>query len=416
MRIGMLTQWFDPEPGPAAVPGVLARELRAAGHEVAVLTGFPNYPDGRIHDGYRQRLRDATRVDGVHVTRVPLYPHHSAAALGRVANYGSFAASATVLGAGALAGADAVWVYNSPVTVSLPLLTHTRGGRVPYFLHVQDLWPDSLTQSGMLPGGSVGRGVERVVERVVRLTERRAAVVGVLSPGVRDLVLERNPDLDPDQVVHAPNPTDERLFAAATGPVPDALADAPWRSGFALMYAGAMGSAQGLETVVEAASQLRDRDDVHVVLVGDGNARVGLEDRARRQDLHNVHFVGRVPKESVPAYLRTAAVQLVSLADAEFLRYTVPSKIPTLLASGVPVLGHVAGESARLLGEAGAGPVVRSGDADGLVRAIRELSELGPDRLAALGSRGRQYYEQHLSARACASVVSSALAEAAGAA
>lgn len=245
MRIGILSQWFDPEPGPASLPGVYAREFIASGHDVSVLTGFPNYPTGRIYEGYRLCRRRRERRDGAAVTRVALYPSHNASALGRISNYASFAVSATASGGSALRGADAVWVYNSPVTVGLPLLWHTKAGRTPFFLHVQDLWPDSLIESGMMPRGRLGRLASVAVDRVVRLTERQAAIVGVSSRGMREVILERHPRVDPSKLVYAPNPTNEELFRPAAV-VRDELGLPVEEAGTVeLMYAGAIGEVQG---------------------------------------------------------------------------------------------------------------------------------------------------------------------------
>jgi glycosyltransferase involved in cell wall biosynthesis len=374
----MLTQWFDPEPGPASLPGVYAREFVRRGHAVHVLTGFPNYPDGVLFPGYRIRPRVREKVQGVDVTRVALYPNHSASALGRAANYSSFALSATVAGGDALRGADAVWVYNSPVTVSLPLLAHTRGGRTPVFLHVQDLWPDSLIDSGMFPSGRIGAAAAAVVRAIVRATERQAAVIGVSSRSVRDLIVERHPGLDERKIIYAPNPTDEGRFRPAAE-LREELGIQERFSGVAeIMYAGAVGEVQGLDTLVDAAGLLRDRDDIRITIVGDGISRDRLERRAKEFALSNVSFLGRVPQASVPELIARASVQLVSLGSSRFLSYTTPSKISSLLASEVPIIGHIEGDGARLLEDAGAGVVVTPGDAEALASAISGIADGGP--------------------------------------
>ncbi|MCL3862920.1 glycosyltransferase family 4 protein [Actinotalea sp. K2] len=406
MRIGMLSQWFDPEPGPAAIPGVLARELARTGHTVSVLTGYPNYPLGTVYPGYTQRWREVSRpAPRISVTRVPLHPSHDGSALGRSMNYASFALSAST--SGALRGADALWVYNSPVSVSLPLLLHSRYGRVPYFLHVQDVWPDSLLESGMFPGGAAGRVAARVIDGIVRLTERRAAVIGVISPGVRDLILERHPSADPAKIIYVPNPTDESLFRPTNRVGGDGQDDgagvdvAPDRP-FTVMYVGAIGDVQSLETLLDAAEILAGHDHLRFAVVGDGIARDRLETDARRRGLSSVTFHGRVPKESVPALMASADAQLVSLAASPFLRLTTPSKIASLLASEVPVIGHLDGDGARLLRESGAAVTAAAGDASALASAVLAMHDVGPAGRRAMARRGRRYYEQHLTAQVTA--------------
>jgi colanic acid biosynthesis glycosyl transferase WcaI len=387
----MLTQWYDPEPGPAAIPGVIARELVARGHEVRVLTGFPNYPTGRVHDGYRQSVRSRRRQDGVDVIRVPLHPSHDRRRLGRVANYLTFALSAATLGAGALSGVDGVWVYNSPATVSLPALIAGRGGRVPIFLQVQDLWPESLVESGMMPGGIPGRVISRAVEGVVRTMEERSAVIGVSSPGARRVIADRHPGIPASAIIDAPNPADETLFrprrrARVPGP-------------FTVMYAGALGEVQGLDAVVDAAEVLRDDPDLRFVLVGDGIARERLRRDIHRRGLSNIELADRVEPSRMRDRMLEADVHLVTLADRPFLRTTTPSKISSLLASEVPIIGALAGDGATLITRSGAGVVVPP--ADGAALAAAAVRMRGAD-LPAMAAWGRSYYDRHLSAAAAA--------------
>ncbi len=405
MKIGILSQWFDPEPGPASLPGVYAREFIASGHDVSVLTGFPNYPTGRIYDGYRVSRRHRERRGGAAVTRVALYPSHNASALGRISNYASFALSATASGGSALRDADAVWVYNSPVTVGLPLLWHTKAGRTPFFLHVQDLWPDSLIESGMMPGGRLGKLASVAVDRAVRLTERQAAIVGVSSRGMREVILERHPRIDPSKLVYAPNPTNEELFRSAALVRDELGLPVEGVEKVELMYAGAIGEVQGLDTLLDAAAMLREHSHIQFSIVGDGISRERLERRAASEDLHNVRFLGRVAQAAIPELIARAHIQIVSLAAAPFLAYTTPSKISALLASGVPIIGQLSGDGARLIRDSGAGAAITPGDASGLCATIVEMVEGGPPLWAKLGAAGRAYYETNLSARATASTI-----------
>ncbi|TQL48630.1 glycosyltransferase involved in cell wall biosynthesis [Homoserinimonas aerilata] len=409
MKLGVLSQWFDPETGPAALPGVFSREFMAAGHEVSVLTGFPNYPNGEIYPGFRQRLRHRSNVDGIDLTRVPLYASHNSSAIRRIANYTSFAASATLLSRGALAGVDAMWVYNSPVTIGLPLRWHSHGGGVPYFLHVQDVWPDSLIESGMFPGGAVGKIADNVIRRMVRAAERRATVVGVISQGVRELILERNPRLDPAKIVYVPNPTDETLFVPAPELRRQGFSELD-QDHFTLMYMGAIGDVQGLETLLDAAQILMgSAPHVRFELVGDGIARDRLEREAAIRQLDNVVFRGRVAKDDVPAVMASSDAQLVSLADSPFLRLTTPSKISSILASEIPVIGAIAGDGAATLLASGAAFVVDPGDGEALADAVERMARLSTSDRERMGRRGREFYEENFSAAAAAEKIVSSL-------
>lgn len=408
MKIGMLSQWCQPETGGAQLVGVYAREFVKQGHQVRVLTGFPNYPDGVLYPGYKMRPRSCEWDGGVRIDRVALYPNHSSSAIGRFLNYASFGLSATTLGAGVLREADAVWVFNHPITVSLPLLTQTRMGKVPYFLHVQDLWPDSLLESGMFPRGRVADYASRLISAVVRFTESRAAVVGVISPSVRELIMERHPKLNSDKIVYVPNPTNELLFRPVSL-IREEMDSETDPDVVEVMYAGAIGELQGLDTLIDAASILRDRRDIRITLVGDGVSKARLEHKAAELGLKNVRFTGRVPQEEIPLMVARADIQLVSLASSPFLAYTTPSKIPSLLASEVPIIAQLEGDGASLIRESGAGRVVRPGNAEELADAIQHLADVGEATRAAMGRSGRQYYEANLAAQAAAAKIIDAL-------
>ncbi|MDI9628066.1 MAG: glycosyltransferase family 4 protein [Acidobacteriota bacterium] len=408
MKLGILTQWYDPETGPASLPGVYAREFIKQGHQVKVLTGLPNYPEGKLYPGYEMCWRSHEVRDEVPVRRVALYPNHSESAVGRILNYTSFGVSATLLAGRPFRDADAIWVYNSPITVALPMLAHSGFGRTPVFLHVQDLWPDSLVESGMLPSGQLSRQVARLVAAIVRFTERRASVIGVISPSVRELILERNPALDASRIVYVPNPTNEQLFHSAES-LRSKLRVSRSLDVVEVMYAGAIGEVQGLNTLIDAAELLCHRHDIKITVVGDGISRGRLEQRAVRRRLTNVEFVGRVPQDEIPELIARADIQLVSLAANPFLAYTTPSKIPSLLASGVPIVAQLEGDGADLLRQSGAAQVVRPGHPEDLARAISDVADSGPGRWAEMGRSGRRYYERHLSAQTAATRITDAL-------
>ncbi|AZQ76777.1 glycosyltransferase WbuB [Flaviflexus ciconiae] len=398
MRIGMLSQWYDPETGPAALPGVYAREFTRLGHDVSVLTGFPNYPEGRLYPGYRMRARTRESLGNVQLTRVPLYPNHSRSAVGRAVNYSSFSLTSSLFAGDALRDIDAMWVYNSPVTVALPMLIHSRLGRIPVFLHVQDLWPDSLVDSGMFRDGRVGDVITRLISYIVRLMERRAAVIGVISKGVRDLILERNPRVDPSRIVYVPNPTNEDLFRPSRLIRVEEGIELD-KDKMNVMYAGAIGDVQGFDTLIEAASMLSSRADIKFTIVGDGIKKRELEAKARKLGLDNIEFLGRVPQSQVPTLMAKAHIHLVSLAANDFLRFTTPSKIPSLLASEVPIIAQIEGDGARMIEASGAGKVVAPGDAAALADTVQQISDLSELERNMLAASGREYYEQNLSAK-----------------
>lgn len=213
LRIGLLTQWYNPEPGPAALPGVLARGLAERGHEVQVLTGFPNYPSGYIAAGYAVRRRLVEVAGGVTVTRVALYPSHDGSTTRRMLNYGSFGASAMVNGLGSLRGLDALWVNYSPVTVGGAQLLARAALGVPSVVHVLDLWPDTLFAGGFANEGRFGSLVHRGLNAWCGAMYRAASSVAYISPGVGQVLQSRG--VAAEKLHYVPMWADEEVFRPA---------------------------------------------------------------------------------------------------------------------------------------------------------------------------------------------------------
>ena len=188
MEIGVFSQWYEPEPAP--IPSVLARELGKRGHSVKVLTGFPNYPQGRIYDGYRMAWRHDSMVSGVPVRRVALVPSHGPSTVGRLANYGSFATTAALWGTGFLKGVDGLWVSNSPPTVGLPTWIIKARYRPRVVLHIMDVWPESLVASGF---GSIlkWRWLDRALDQWLSATYRTADSIACSSRTQIELLARR---------------------------------------------------------------------------------------------------------------------------------------------------------------------------------------------------------------------------------
>ena len=393
MRIGMLTQWFPPEPGPAALPGDLARELVARGHEVEVVTGFPNYPAGEIAPGYRMRARLVEDLDGVRVTRVPLYPSHDASSVRRLANYGSFATSAAALGVPtAFRGLDALWVNYSPVTVALPMLLTRALRHTPALVHVLDLWPDTLSATGFGGAGLVSRSALRGAEAACNAMYRSAARVAYISPGVGAVLAERG--VPADKLAYAPMWADESLYRprAAPAPRPHGLAD----DRIALVYAGTLGRAQGLEPLIRACAEVRDLP-LTCLVAGSGVDEERLRGLARDLDTSNVEFLGRLPASDMPDLMAAGDLNYISLNDDPLAAVTMPSKVQAVMASGKAILASLTGDAAGVVHEADAGWVTRPGDVAGLVASLRSVVAAGREELAHRGARARAYYEREFS-------------------
>jgi len=388
MRVGLLTQWYDPEPGPAALPGVLARGLAGRGHDVQVVTGFPNYPTGEVAPGYQVSRRLDEELDGVSVRRVALYANHGSSAVRRLANYASFGASATVSGIDALRGVDALWVNYSPITVGWPMWAARYGLKVPSVVHVLDLWPDTMLAGGFAEGGRAFRAAEAGLNAWCNAIYRAASSVAYISPGVGD-VLERR-GVSPEKLAYVPMWADENIFRPSTTDLRTELGIPD--DAIVLLYAGALGEAQGLTTLIEACAKVDD-PRFRCLIAGSGISESSLRERADELGAANVRFLGRLPQVQMTALMATGDFNYVGLRPHALSAITMPSKTQAGLAAGRALLVAAEGDVATAIRESGTGFTAGPGDAAAIAEAIRSACSLGRDGLRTMGTRAFSYYQ-----------------------
>lgn len=396
MRILLLSEWFDPEPFYRGL--WFANKLMALGHSVQVLTGFPNYPGGRLYNGYPMRPYMRETMNGVPVVRVPLYPSHDGSSVKRVATYASFAATAALLGGALVERPDVIYAYHPPGTVGLAAVWLSATKRVPLVYEVHDMWPDTLLASGMF-GSRIGF---RLVENAMSMVYRAADRIIVLSPGFKRLLCSRGVPEHKIDVVYNWSP-DENAWssdgnAGANASIVETTAAQRSRTTFEVLFAGNLGKAQGLDAVLDAAAIVgRVRGDVRFVFVGWGIDKDRLQDRARQLGLSNTEFRPPVPRENMAPVLAQADALLVHLRDDPLFAITIPSKTQSCLMAGRPVIMAVRGDAARLIARAKAGVVCEPENPEDIARAVLHLREMTPELRAAMGEAGRRYYWRHLS-------------------
>ena len=382
LRILVFSQHFWPE---SFRINDVAQSLHAAGHEVTVLTGQPNYPGGQVFKGYRAAASGVERWDGIDVHRVPLLPRGVNSARRLVLNYLSFIFSSALCGAWRLRGLrfDVIFVYaSSPLlqAIGATVLAKLKGCAIVTW--VQDLWPESLQATGYIRNA---RALS-IVAAVVRGIYKRQDLVLVQSPGFVEPVRALAPATLPVRV--HPNPSERQPDDHA----PPALMLPP---GFNIVFAGNLGKAQALDAVLDAATRLRDLDGVRFVLVGSGQRSEELAMLVGSRGLLNVMLPGRYLPAQMPAILAQAQALLVSLVDDPAMALTVPSKIQSYLAAGKPVIAALHGDGARVVKEAGAGIACAADDGLALAQAVRRLHAMSSTELAAMGEAGRRYHDAH---------------------
>jgi glycosyltransferase involved in cell wall biosynthesis len=360
-----------------------ARALARAGHEVSVVTSYVQHKERTVPERYRGRRIVREREDGLDVWRTYSTPGYGRDMRSRIASYGTFAWWSAV--AGVRAPRPDVVVASSP---SLPsaaaaaAVARARGAR--FLLEVRDLWPESAVAMGLI-------GDRRAIAAARRLESycyRRADRIVALTEGIRDGLLEHG--VPGSKIVLITNGVDLEIgngARPAAAPVPD--------DAFVAMYVGAHGTYSALETVLEAADELRDAPEVRLVLVGNGDRKPALVDAARRRGLANVAFVDPVPKREVPSWLARADACVLPYQDNPLFAGALPNKAFDYLGAGRPIVASApAGELTRMVERAGCGLAVPPEDGPALAGALRRLAS---DREAArrMGESGRRYALDH---------------------
>ncbi|MDG4757949.1 glycosyltransferase family 4 protein [Micromonospora sp. WMMD710] len=401
MKIGILSYHFPPEP--AFIPGSLAEALAARGHEVRVLTGFPDYPGGHVYPGWRQRWHHETHSERLTVRRVPRYTGAGTSTGARMASYLSFAGSATMTARRVLGDVDALYIFQLPATTFAAAGVLRLLGRVPAVVHVQDVW----ARDGDGEAGD-GRWATRMSTAMTRIY-RSAARVAVAAPSMRDLVVAAG--ADPSRVRVVLNWTDERIFHPAT---PDAAArQLVRRDGrCVVMHAGTIGARQGLETAVRAAAAL-DRT-MDLVLVGSGAEERRVRGLAAELGAENIRFVERRSPVDMPQLYAAADYQLVMLRDLPELRGMVPGKLQAALSCAAPVVASAGGDTAELVERARAGLSCPPEDWAALADRFWLAATIPAPARVEMGRRGREAYLREMSLPAGVDQIERLLHEAAG--
>lgn len=380
LRILAVSQHYWPEP--FAIPDV-CEGLAAMGHDITVLTGTPNYPDGDIYPGYEKGKHAAQERNGVHVRRVKIIPR-GREVWQRVVNYYSFSVGATRAIRRLGPDYDVVLSFQtSPVMMSRPALAYGRRHGVQVLLWCQDLWPESLTV------GSIKRGslVYRAYARVSRAIYSAADCLAVSSRTFGDYYR---------QVLHLDRATvylpqyAEDIFDG----------DSPRRGEYDpgkinLTFAGNVGAAQAVNTFVEAGHYLEGDERFALHVVGSGSELETLKKYKDEIGAECVVFHGRHPLSDMPSFYGSSDAMVATFQDNPILGYTLPRKITSYMAAGRPILGTVVGEARRVIEEAGCGLCCDAEDPVGLAEICRKFAGMTAEERAAMGTNGRRYYEEH---------------------
>lgn len=393
MNVLIITQYFYPENFKS---NDLAFELQKRGYDVTVLTGLPNYPEGKIYDGYSIFKNRKQVVNGVKVIRSLLLPRGKGGGIRLFINYYSFAffASIKAFFMGFNTKFDAVIVHEpSPITQYYPALLMNKIWKTPVYFWVMDLWPESLS----IAGGVRNKWILGYYERVIKKFYTNSEKILITSKGFRKSINQKG-NFD-DKIVYFPNWAEDTI---SEGNKDFSIPKLP--EGFKVMFAGNIGEAQDLENIMQAALELKENKGIKFILVGDGRKMPYVKEFIEEHQLQETVFtMGRYPVEAMSSFFDKADVMLVTLKDDPIFNLTVPAKLQAYMSASKPIIAMLNGEGADNVLEADCGFTVSAGDYKSLANTILKASDLSTDVLNQLGENSRKYYENNFRMSTCIS-------------
>jgi colanic acid biosynthesis glycosyl transferase WcaI len=387
VKILYVSQYFPPEMGaPAVRAAELCRHWAGMGHDVTVLTGFPNHPTGIVPENWRSRLRRlhyVETVDGVCVVRTWLWPLPNRKAHERIRNYASFCISAAVSGL-ALNKPDVVIATSPQLLCALAGWWLSWWKHVPFVFEVRDLWPESLAAVG---AGASGGVLYRALGAIAGFLYRRANRIVVVSPAFKDHLI-RYWKVPAEKIATVENGVETDIFRFDPGAA-KVREELNVSDRFLICYIGTMGNAHGLETLIVAAEELQNAlPRAMFLLIGEGAEKDQIVKLAAARGLTNVQFLGQQPRERIPAYVSASDLCLVMLKKTELFKTVIPTKLLEYMACQRPVMVAVDGQARQIVEAAGAGVFVEPEDSKALVKAILDLSSR-PEDMRQMGTSGR---------------------------
>jgi len=393
MKILIVTQYFYPENFKS---NDMAFELKKRGHEVTVLTGIPNYPEGKIYDGYGFFKTRKQIINGVEIIRALLMPRGKGGGIRLFINYFSWAffASLKAIQISSSKKFDVIIVHEpSPITQFYPALALKKLQKTPIYFWVMDLWPESLEIAGGIKNEFILNSFTKMVQKFYKESEK----ILITSKGFKKSILEKG-DFE-DKIHYFPNWAEDTIsFGNKEFPIPTLP------EGFKIMFAGNIGEAQDMDNIMTAALHLKHNKNIKFILVGDGRKMPFVQDFIKNNNLEEtVYTVGRYPVEAMASFFNVADALLVSLKDDPIFNLTVPAKVQAYMSSGKPIIAMLNGEGAETIVEANCGFAVPAGNSDKLAEVINQASQMTDEHLLGLGENGKRFYETHYKMEECIS-------------
>ena len=391
MKILIVTQYYFPENFKS---NDLSFELQKRGHDVTVLTGLPNYPEGKMYKGYGIFKNRKQVINDVKIIRALLLLRGKGGGIRLFLNFFSFAffASIKAFFISFSNKYDAIIVHEpSPITQYYPAFLLNKIHKTPVYFWVMDLWPESLE----IAGGIKNKFVLNFFRKMVISFYKNAEKILITSKGFRKSILKKG-NFE-DKIEYFPNWAEDTIAEGNKNfPIPHL------KEGFKIMFAGNVGEAQDLDSVMNAALELKKNKNIQWIIVGDGRKMPFVLDFVEKNNLHEtVSVLGRFPVEAMASFFDQADVMLVSLKNDPIFNLTVPAKVQAYMSAGKPIIAMLNGEGAENILEANCGIAVNAGNFKALANEVKNFSQLSPEKISDMGSNSKKYYQDNFQLSEC---------------
>lgn len=385
MRLLIFTQYFEPENFRI---NDLVAGLRERGHEITVLTGQPNYPEGKFYPGYAWNKPQTETIFGSSVVRVWTVSRGKGSSIRLFINYISYALFASMAVLSRIKNEyDAIFVFQvSPVTVCIPALLASNRFNLPVIMWVLDLWPQSLQATKAVQSPLLLNFIARIVKHIYNGCSK------VLVQSQEFIPIINMMDIPLSKIYYFPNWV-EPYYSSKTTPT---VINSNSGNNFTIVYAGNIGVAQDFPAILDAAELLFSTNTtIRFVIAGDGRMSSWVKHEVNQRNLSNYfEFLGQIPSKNMHDLFLKANVLLLALRKDPTLAATIPGKLQSYMASGQPIIGMVDGEACRVIRESGCGFSVKSGDSASLVKAILDMYKLSVNERRLMGQLGKAYADR----------------------
>lgn len=381
MKILVVTQYFWPEEFRI---NDICKGLVNAGHEVEVLTGMPNYPKGKIYEGYSNFGPFNEEYEGIKVKRIPVIPRGKESSIMLGLNYLSYMVGGTIRVLPMLFNKyDRVFMFQtSPITAAIPAMIYSKIRSVPSYIYIQDLWPETFYT--IVPIGN--KKVKAMFKYICTKIYKSFNKILISSRGFEDILVDSK--ISKEKIIYFPQWAEDLYM--------DEVAVDKDKDEFVVTFAGNIGKAQSVDTIIKAANLAKNNKNIKWVILGDGSEFHNIKTMVEQYGLcETVKVLGRKPMSEMPKYFSMSDGMIVTLKDEGILRITLPAKVQSYMAARKPIIASVTGEGSNVVEESQCGFTGKAEDFKALYENVIKLYDMSEEERVKMGQKGKDYFEDN---------------------